>query len=87
MEGFGSSTFACNGSLFVTTMSGSIQRLADDGKQWEYLGQVAHPRFFHRVLPWNNSKLVVVGGASMISGGKAEALELLPISDMKTAAK
>lgn len=87
MDGFGSSTFACNGSLFVTTMSGSIQKLADDGKQWEYLGQLAYPRFFHRVLPWNNSKLVVVGGASMTSGGKAEALEVLSISDMKTAAK
>jgi N-acetylneuraminic acid mutarotase len=86
MEGFGASAFACGGSLFVTTMSGSIQRLSDDGKSWEYLGQLAHPRFFHRVLPWNNSKLVVVGGASMTSG-KAEALELLPVSDVKTAAK
>jgi hypothetical protein len=86
MDGFGSSTFACHGSLFVTTMSGSIQRLNTEGTAWEYLGQLAHPRFFHRVLPWNNSKLVVVGGASMLSG-KAEALELLSISDMKTAAK
>ena len=86
MDGFGSSTFACHGSLIVTTMSGSIQRLANDGKSWEYLGQLAHPRFFHRVLPWNNSKLVVVGGASMMSD-KADALELLSISDMKTVAK
>ncbi|MBC7820184.1 MAG: DUF4198 domain-containing protein [Planctomycetaceae bacterium] len=86
MDGFGSSTFACGGSLFVTTMSGSIQRLADDGKQWEFLGQLAQPRFFHRVLPWNNSKLVVVGGASMTSG-KADTLELLSISNMKTVAK
>lgn len=87
MDGFGSSAFACSGSLFVTTMSGSIQRLSDDGKQWEYLGQLAHPRFFHRLLPWNNSKLVVVGGASMTAGGKSEALELLSVSDVKTAAK
>ncbi len=86
MDGFGASTFACGSSLFATTMSGSIQRLSDDGKSWEYLGQLAHPRFFHRVLPWNNAKLVIVGGASMMSG-KVEALELLSISDMKTAAK
>jgi N-acetylneuraminic acid mutarotase len=86
MDGFGCSAFACNGSLFATTMSGSIQRLSDDGKQWEFLGQLAHPRFFHRLLPWNNSKLVVVGGASMTSG-KIEALELLSISDIKTVAK
>lgn len=86
MDGFGASTFACDGSLFATTMSGSIQRLSDDGKSWEYFGQLAHPRFFHRVLPWNNSKLVIVGGASMTSG-KVEAIELLSISDMKTVAK
>lgn len=86
MEGFGSSAFANNGSLLVTTMSGSIQRLSDDGKQWEFLGQLAHPRFFHRVLPWQDSKLVVVGGASM-EDGKAVALELLSVPQVKTAAK
>lgn len=86
MDGFGISAFACRGSLFATTQSGSIQRVSGDGKSWEFLGQLAHPRFFHRVLPWNNSKLIVVGGASMMSG-KAEILELLLISDMETVAK
>ena len=46
MDGFGSSTFACGGSLFATTMSGSIQRLSDDGKSWEFLGQLAPPAIF-----------------------------------------
>lgn len=86
MDGFGSSAFASNGALYVTTSSGSIQRLAADGKEWEYVGQVAHPRFFHRVLPWSDSKLIVVGGASM-EEGKAEALELLSVGNLQTAAK
>lgn len=84
MDGFGSSAFARHDSLYVTTVSGSIQRLRGDGKSWEYLGQLAHPRFFHRLLPWQESKLIVVGGANMLEG-KTEALEVLDIPDMKTA--
>jgi N-acetylneuraminic acid mutarotase len=86
MDGFGASAFACQGALYVTTMSGSIQRLVSEGTQWEYLGQVDHPRFFHRLLPWRNDKLVVVGGGNMTTG-KVLELELLPVASVKTAAK
>jgi N-acetylneuraminic acid mutarotase len=78
MDGFGASAFATNGTLYVTTMSGSIQRLSADGKKWEYLGQLSHPRFFHRLLPWQDRNLVVVGGAHM-SIGKIEPLELIEV--------
>jgi N-acetylneuraminic acid mutarotase len=77
MDGFGASAFAANESLYVTTMTGSIQQLSKDGKRWDYLGQLAHPRFFHRLLPWED-RLVVVGGAHM-SVGKIEALELIEV--------
>ncbi len=86
MDGFGSSAFASHGMVYVTTMSGSIQRLSANGEQWEFMGQISHPRFFHRVLPWQDSKLLVVGGASM-EDGKALALELLSIGDIQTATK
>jgi N-acetylneuraminic acid mutarotase len=86
MDGFGSSAFSCGDTLNVTTVSGSIQRLNADGKRWEYVGQIAHPRFFHRLLPWGNSKLIVVGGASM-EEGKAVELEVLTIPSPQTAAK
>lgn len=86
MDGFGTSSFEMQGRVYVTTMSGSIQRLSDDGQQWEYLGQLAQPRFFHRLLPWRESQLLVVGGASM-EDGKTLALELLNASTVKTAAK
>jgi len=85
MEGFGASAFTCQGALYVTTMSGSVQRLARDGTDWEYLGQLAHPRFFHRVLPWRNEKLVVVGGGSM-TAGKVLELEILAGFDVETTA-
>ena len=86
MDGFGTSAFAVGNHLYVTTVTGSIQRLSADGKLWEYLGQIAHPRFFHRLVPWNDSNLIVVGGASM-EEGKAAELELLTISKTETAAK
>lgn len=86
MDGFGTSAFASSGALYVTTVSGSIQRLGGDGKEWEFVGQIAHPRFFHRVLPWGDSKLIVVGGASM-EEGKAEDLEVLSVGNLQTAAK
>ncbi|QDU96478.1 Kelch repeat-containing protein [Lignipirellula cremea] len=76
LEGFGASAFATQDGLYVTTISGSIQRLSDDGKTWEYVGQVKYPRFFHRMVPYQD-QLVIVGGASMTAGGKVEDVELL----------
>jgi N-acetylneuraminic acid mutarotase len=82
MEGFGASAFACRGALYITTQSGSIQRLVSGGTEWEYLGQLDHARFFHRLLPWQNEKLIAVGGGSMTSG-KVLELELLSSLDAK----
>jgi len=76
LEGFGASAFAVGGSLYVSTISGSIQRLSDDGKKWEYAGQEQYPRFFHRMVPYNG-KLVLVGGGSMSAGGKVLDVEVL----------
>jgi N-acetylneuraminic acid mutarotase len=73
MDGFGTASFAVNDRLYVTTMSGSVQRLNSDGSAWEFVGQLNQPRFFHEMIPWQDS-LVIVGGASM-SVGKLEDLE------------
>jgi N-acetylneuraminic acid mutarotase len=78
LEGFGTSSFACQDKLFASTMSGSVQRLAPSGDRWECVGQLQHPRFFHRLLPWNDN-LVIVGGASMRTG-KTLSLEMIPLS-------
>ena len=80
MDGFGSSAFATSQSLFVTTISGSIQRLSADGSAWEHAGQLKAPRFFHRLLPWGDDKLVIVGGSNM-STGKTEALEVVVVKE------
>lgn len=69
---------AVGDDLYATTMSGAIQRLSGDGKEWQYVGQLAHPRFFHRLLPLKAGSLLVVGGASMAVGKICE-VELLKI--------
>ncbi|WP_397571810.1 hypothetical protein [Schlesneria sp. T3-172] len=79
MDGFGSSAFLCADKLCVTTFSGSIQILSDDGSKWVNAGKVAHPRFFHRMLPLNATQALIVGGANMKTG-KIIELETIPVS-------
>lgn len=78
MTGFGSSAFATGGHLYVSTIKGDLQRLAEDGKSWEVIAKTPTPRFFHRMLPVDEQRLVVVGGASM-EIGKFEDVEILAV--------
>ena len=79
MDGFGSSAFACAGSLYVSTISGSLQRLSNDGNSWQLAGQLDHPRFFHRMAPWKNALLVSVGGGNM-SVGKVTEVDVITVA-------
>ncbi len=78
MDGFGSSAFAAGGHLYVTTFSGKLQQLTEDGKSWEVIRQLERARFFHRMLPWSENRLIIVGGASMQSG-KFEELDVIDV--------
>lgn len=72
MDGFGTSSFALNGKLYVSTMSGRLVRLADDGQSWETVGGLTNERFFHRMLPVGADQLILIGGASMSIGKFSE---------------
>lgn len=78
IAGFGSSTFAVGGHLYVSTIEGSLLKLGDDRKSWVELGKLERARFFHRMLPVDDSKLVFVGGANM-GIGKFEEVEILDV--------
>lgn len=78
MAGFGASAFATGGALYVTTVQGNLQKLSDDGKTWNVITDDITPRFFHRLLPMSDTKLVVVGGSNM-SIGKFEEVEVLGV--------
>lgn len=75
LEGFGNSSFAIGDRLIATTMSGSLQQLNSQSNRWDVIGQLAHPRFFHRQLVTSDGNLLVVGGASM-QIGKTNAIEI-----------
>jgi N-acetylneuraminic acid mutarotase len=82
MDGFGAAAFACGDALFVATSSGAVQRLSADGQEWEYLGMLKQPRLFHRLVPWQDQHLVVVGGVRMGSQKVLEP-ELLPVGEVR----
>lgn len=83
MDGFGTSAFAMSDTLYVSTMSGSLQKLNDSGTRWDVIAQLTYPRFFHRMLPTADGRLLFVGGASMQSG-KITELELIDPMELVT---
>jgi N-acetylneuraminic acid mutarotase len=78
MEAFGASAFAQHGRLYVTGLKGRVLRLSDDGGAWEQVGQLDKGRFFHRLLPMGDDRLIVVGGSSR--AGRVTTVELLKVS-------
>lgn len=64
IDGFGTSAFATGGQLYLTNLSGSLQRLSSDHMRWEVVGRLANKRFFHRMLPVNEQAFVMVGGSN-----------------------
>lgn len=80
MAGFGASAFATGGSLYVTTVSGDLQRLSSDGSSWEIIASSLTPRFFHRLLPLDSHHLIAVGGANM-SIGKFEEVDVIDVRE------
>ena len=85
MNGFGCSAFAAGGRLYVTTIHGQLQRLNQDGSEWEVVRQLDRPRFFHRMLPVDDQRMILVGGASM-KVGRYEEVDVVDVSQATTAA-
>lgn len=78
MVGFGAAAWPLDGRLVVTAYDGSVQVLSVDQGSWEVVGQTEDARFFHRLLPYSPSHLVLVGGASM-EVGKFQQPEIVRI--------
>lgn len=78
MTGFGCAARSIAGQLYVSTISGTVQRLTKDGKKFEVVGKLDPGRFFHHMLPIDANKLVLVGGANM-SIGKFTELDIIEI--------
>jgi N-acetylneuraminic acid mutarotase len=73
MEGFGTACCTLGGRLHVSTSSGKLLRLAKDGRAWEELRTLGSGRFFHRMLPISDVRLISLGGANMETGKFSES--------------
>jgi N-acetylneuraminic acid mutarotase len=78
MAGFGNSSFATGGALYVSTSKGTLQRLAADASAWEIVQELPRARFFHRMLPVDDHRFVMVGGANMETG-KFEEVDIVSV--------
>ncbi len=78
MAGFGSSAFALGERLFVTTFDGTLQELVDNGTRWKVVKKLERARFFHRLVPFDEQRLISVGGANMQIGKFLEVDVIAP---------
>jgi N-acetylneuraminic acid mutarotase len=80
MNGFGSSAYAADGKLFLSTMDGNVFRLSADGQAWEKVGELKFARFFHRLLPDGQGGWLAVAGASH-EYGHLDSIERVEIGE------
>lgn len=64
MNGFGCSACELDGKLYVSCIDGSVQRLNRDGTAWEVAKKLDEGRFFHRMLPVANHRVLLIGGSN-----------------------
>ncbi len=78
MTGFGCWAEPLGNSLYVSTVSGTIQRLSKNGDEWLIVGNYEPGRFFHCMLRLDDQNMVMVGGANM-SVGRFTNLDLVHV--------
>ncbi|MEQ8790685.1 MAG: kelch repeat-containing protein [Pirellulaceae bacterium] len=78
MEAFGTACCSLEGRLYVSTSSGRVLRLAPSGDAWEEVATLGDGRFFHRMTPIRDARLLLIGGASM-QRGKYKSVESVRI--------
>lgn len=77
MDGFGASIWNQGERLFASGTQEEVFVLAGDGSKWNPVAKMRQPRFFHRMLPGENGKLIAVAGASE-EGHLADIEEIAP---------
>ncbi len=80
MTGFGCWAQSLGGGLYVSTVSGNIQRLNQGTQKWEIVGTYEPGRFFHCMLPLDAHRMLMVGGANM-QVGRFTNLDVVTIPD------
>lgn len=61
-KGFSCSAIAQDGRIYANAFQGDLLRLAADGKSWEVVGRLQHPRMAHRLVTAGTTQLIALGG-------------------------
>ncbi|MDB4533422.1 hypothetical protein N9242_01020 [Vicingaceae bacterium] len=76
MEGFGNSSFHMLGSVYVSTHDGNLYKLDEKKSAWKKTKQLERGRFFHRMIPYDEKQLVLLGGTNR-SDGKLKQVDVV----------
>ena len=79
MQGFGSAACCVNGRLIVSPYSTNLWTLNAAEDEWENLGKLTQRRFFHRIVPTPDGRLLAIAGASR-QEGHLSALEAVSLA-------
>jgi hypothetical protein len=80
MKSFGAAAASRDGKIYLSDHSGKIYTLSETMDKWSEVGELASPRFFHRVEFDSAGRAVVVGGASR-SLGQFNTIEFLALTE------
>ena len=83
LGGFGYSAIAHEGRLFASGLPGDVLELCAD--RWTSIAKMAHPRFFHRLVPGGSGRLIALGGESR--EGKKSPPEIIQLPAAGTSPK
>ncbi len=79
LGGFGFGAIAHEGRLFASGVVGELLELRGDA--WVGITKLAHPRFFHRLVPGGAGKLIALGGESRKGVKAPPEVITLPAAD------
>ncbi|HEV7404176.1 MAG TPA: PQQ-binding-like beta-propeller repeat protein [Chthoniobacteraceae bacterium] len=71
MQGFGMAACVVGGKLVASPVTGKLYALSAQGSEWQEVGKLNAPRYFHRLLPVSENSVFAVGG----SGAKGHIVE------------
>ena len=84
MAGFGIAAVEQGGQLYVSPLSGKVSKLSADGMKWEDVTNLTPARYFHRLLPLTDGRLLAVGGSNR--KGPVKEVEFLSLDAKPTTA-
>jgi N-acetylneuraminic acid mutarotase len=84
-NGFAASAFRVAGHLYLSGRDGQVLRVAENSDQWKQYASLATPRFFHRLVPYAASELLIVGGAG--DSGHLRSIEAVSLVETQTASR